>query len=249
MKIVGLQFNFFTKRMDGIAKDIELFNGASKEFFKTPLRATGFDDTKPVDLPRIIGEPKMGFAYTCSMQNLQIMYNNIPNEIDDSFILDTLSNIVSKLGSFLENYIDAPFNFTGLTLHIAVSEAELGVNPLMYMIKKVPMFDTKTVIDNMNCKVAFIEPPYFVNYSVRSEHRMRINAPDKFSKPISVEQGEDVLLVDFDVNDKYSFFNDHSYKPCIEDAERLVDNVIRFYNEEMLEFIKEGKVDHFFLGK
>ena len=249
MKIVGLQFNFYTKRMDTLKEDVALFEEASKTFFKSPLRLTGFDSSKPVDLPRIIGEPKMGFMYTCSMQNLQIMYNNIPAEIDDSFVLDTLSNIVEKMGSFLENYIDQPYNFVGFTLHIEVKENELGDNPLLHMIKKMPMYDTKTAIDNMTSKVAFIEPPYFVNFSMHNEHKMRISAPDKFSKPTSIEVGDDLLIVDFDVNDKYSFFNDPAYKPCVEDATRLVDNVIRFYNEEMLTFIREGKINHFFLGK
>ena len=249
MKITGLQFNFFTKRMDTLKEDVALFTEASKAFFKEPVRTTGFDSSKPVDLPRLIGEPKMGFAFTCSMQNLQIMYNNIPSEIDDSFVLDTLSTIVSKMGAFLENYIDGPYNFVGLTLHIALREEELGTSPLLYMIKKMPYFETNNVIDNMTAKAAFIEPPYFINYGIHNEHRMRINAPDKFSKPTSIEKGDDLLFVDFDVNDKYSFFNDSSYKPCVEDAERLVDNVIRFYNEEMLKFIREGKIDHFFIGK
>lgn len=249
MKIVGLQFNFFTKRMDNLIEDAKLFNDVSKEFFKDPVRVTGFDSKKPVDLPRLIGEPKMGFTFTCSMQNLQVMYNNIPREIDDSFVLDTLSNIVAKMGAFLENYIDGPYNFTGLTLHIAITEAELGTSPLLYMVKKMPGIDTKTAIDNMTCKVAFIEPPYYINFGVHNEHRMRVSAPDKFSKPTSIEKGEDLLIVDFDVNDKYSFFNDPSYKPEVEDAQVLVDNVIRFYNEEMMKFVQTGKVDHFFMGK
>ena len=249
MKITGLQFNFFTKRMDNLQADAALFSEAGQAFFKSPVRVTGIDSSKPVDLPRLIGEPKMGFAYTCSMQNLQIMFNNIPNEIDDSFVLDNLSSIVSKMGAFLENYIDGPYNFVGLTLHIAIREAELGISPLMYMIKKMPSFDTNNVIDNMTSKVAFIEPPYFINYGIHNEHRMRISAPDKFSKPTSIEKGEDILFVDLDVNDKYSFFNDPSYMPMVEDAEKLVDNVIRFYNEEMLKFVREGKIDHFFLGK
>ena len=49
----------------------------------------------------------------------------------------------------------------------------------------------------MTAKVAFIEPPYFINYGIHNEHRMRINAPDKFSKPTSIEKGEDLLFVDF----------------------------------------------------
>lgn len=249
MKIVGLQFNIFTKRMDSIKEDVSLFNAVAKEFFKEPLRITNLDASKPADLPRIIGEPKMGFTLTCSLHNMQIAYNNISPDIADSFVLDTLSNIVSKMGSFLENYIDGPYNYSGLTLHIAISEAELGINPLLFMIKKMPFLETKSVIDNMNCKVAFIEPPYYVNYGIHNEHRMRVSAPDQFSKPTSINKGDDILIVDFDVNDKYSFFNDNSYHPEVEDAERLVDNVIRFYNEEMLEFIRNGKVDHFFLGK
>lgn len=249
MKIVGLQFNFFTQRMDTLKEDVDLFNEVSKNFFKVPIRYTGIDASKPIDLPRLIGEPKMGFMFTCSMQNMQIVYNNIPFEIDDSFVLDTLSNIVEKMGAFLENYLGSPFNFTGLTLHISISEAELGVNPLLFMVQKMPYFDTKAPIDNLNAKVAFIEPPYFINVGMHNEHRIRVNAPDKFSKPTSIEKGQDVLLVDFDVNDKYGFFNESSYRPHASDASRLVDNVIRFYNEEMLSFIKNGKVNHFFLGK
>lgn len=246
MKIISISYNFFTKQLLGLTKDIDIISDAVKEHFVTPLKSTNIGDDKPPEIPRIIGDPKYGFRLIISKQSMQIVCEQVPSSLSDSVILETLSKIVHDVGSFLENYIDQPFNFTGITMRILLGENEIGMNPLLFLIKKMPITNTKNVIENLTFRAAFIENPYYINYTMRNDKQIQVQAPNRFEKPTSILTGQESLIVEFDVNDKYAFLHDKTYYPEIENADLLMKSVKAFYNDKMLDFIKTGNTDHFF---
>lgn len=245
MKITRILATFKVKKMTELQKHVYEFEAAFGKFFKTPFRITNVDDSAPDEIIRFMAQPKEGFALRATATDMVIEWANIPPSFDDSIVLDKIGDIVSEVGSFLENYIDEAYNFFGLQVFMRLEQEEIGMEPSIYMIKKAGGSKTGNVIDHIEVKASYIEPPYFINTSISNASPMQITG-EKYAKPTNVLKGKEFLAFMMDINDKYGFFNMKEYESVVESAEGIVDKFIDFYNEKLLSFIKGEEINHFF---
>lgn len=241
MKIRKLSFNFITGPMDDLTLNKEeIINGLSKDLMD--FKYTNLPSEAPRHLPRIVGLSKSGlFQVTMTNQNVLIeSIDKVLKENPDFVVLSLLGELVEEVGTFFENYIDRPYNYCGITVVTEANNLELDGEPLEMVKKAVSVADAKQNIDNINYTVAYIEDNYYINLGFITERQISVmGEPDK--KPKSVKYGDNRLVMQIDVNDKYGFINNPDYFSEVESAIKLVSDMTNFYNNKALEVIKNLK--------
>ena len=247
MKITRISFHFFTGLMDDIKnnKD-EIINGLNGVLANFRI-ANNIPSEAPANLPRILAQSISGM-FNVTMTNQSVQIEGVPKAMEDAaddIIMNSMMELVNKIGTFFEDYIDRPFNFCGYTVATKLKRDEIGQNAVDFVTNKLAGFDTQMMIDNSMIRTAYIQKEYYINLTIRNEKDLRVVAPNQYTKPKSVEYKEDFLIVEIYVNDKYGFINDPDYNSEIENALQLVQDVNDFYTNKTMDFIKNGSIDYF----
>lgn len=246
MKITKVSFHFFPGLMEDVLKNKDRIIAALDPYL-ADFKVSNLPETAPANIPRIIASSKSGM-FNVTIANSMIQIEGAAKALaaaDDDIILNTVMELVDKIGSYFEDYIDAPFNFCGYTLTAKLKRDEIGKNAVDFMTEKINGFETEMLVDNSMIRTAYIQKDYYINLTVKNEKDLSVKAKNQYSKPVSVEYKEDFLVVEIDVNDKYGFINNPEYNSEIENALQLIQDVNNFYNDRAIDFIQDGSVDYF----
>lgn len=244
MKISNLVFNIFT----GVMEDTLSNRGSIEADLKKVLvgfRYTNVPAEAPANLPRLLATSQDGlFNILITNRNIQFEYVNNEDRTNEE-IFNSLKNLVNIVGSYFENYIDREFNYSGLTIKSVISRDEVKKHPVNFLKETFGSVDTELPIDTISYKICFTQNEYYINYNVSNGKELKVFAPNEDTKPTKIESGEESIIFDLDVNDRYGYMYNESYKPEIEETLKLIEDVEKFYNERAMEVVLTNKFDYF----
>lgn len=245
MKIVNAVYRINTVEMRDVNENIEeVINKIGK--YITEIKRTNADSKAPLNIPRIICQDtsKM-FNIVITDQSVEIQAIKA-EEANDEVILDKMVDIVDKIGSFFEDYSDAPFNFCGFSVQTKCTTEDISHNPTDYVSDRIEGFSSNLIIDNAMIRKCFVQGNYYINLTMRNDKQMKVQAPKQNAKPTAVEIVDEYLIFEVDVNDKFAFLNDKEYHCEIEQAITIAQDVAEFYRKKALNFVQTGEFDYFF---
>lgn len=213
--------------------------------YLTDIKTANIPANAPANLPRIVGQTKDKMINVV-MTNNSVEFSAInAEEANDQVIFNTIMESVDKIGSFFENYSEAPFNFCGFSISTKFSHEDISENAIDYLNSKISNIDSDLILDNAMIRKCFIQGNYFINITIRNEKQIKVSAPKQNAKPTSFEIADEFIVVELDVNDKHGFLQNPSYFSEIEQALVLSEDVCNFYNNKFLNFVKTGNFDFF----
>ncbi len=246
MKLIKCTYRIITGVMPDILKDKnEIINNLSNVL--TNFKSLDQTMKLPLETPKIFAKSIDNF-FVCTISNTYIQIDvpqNILNENDTDLIFDKLTNLIDKVGSFFENYIDRPFNYCGYTLKSQISESEINYKPLDLILNKQIKQNTNFELANSSIQNSFMIDNYYLNLALKAEKELKIKAKDQYTKPISSELNKEILTLEIDINDKNGFLNNINYTSQIEECLLLIQNTNNFYKNHALNYIIYNKLDYF----
>ena len=244
MKIVNAVYRINTADMRDVNENIDEVIGKIGKYI-TEIRRTNADSKAPLNIPRIIcNDTAKLFNIVITDQSIEIQALNA-EKANDEVILDKFVEVVDNIGSFFEDYSDAPFNFCGFSIQAKVTTEEIKENPTDYVSDRIQGFSSNLLVDNAMVRKCFIQGDYYINVTMRNDKQMRVNAPKRGAKPTSIEVTDEYLICEVDVNDKYAFLNKPEYNCEIEQAIMIAEDVSSFYSTKLLDFLQTGEFDYF----
>ncbi len=244
MKIVNAVYRINTADMRDINENIDEVIGKIGKYI-TEIRRTNADSKAPLNIPRIIcNDTAKLFNIVITNQSIEIQALNA-EKANDEVILDKMIEVVDNIGSFFEDYSDAPFNFCGFSIQAKVSTEEVKENPTDYVADRIQGFNSDLLIDNAMIRKCFIQGDYYINLTMRNDKQMRVSAPKQGAKPSKIEVTDEFIIFEVDVNDKYAFLNKPEYECEIEQAIGIAQDVAEFYRAKALSFVQTGEFDYF----
>ena len=244
MKIVNAVYRINTIDMRDVNENVEEVIGKIGKYI-TDIRKTNADSKAPLNIPRLIcNDTSKYFNIVITDQSIEIQAMNA-EKIDDEIILDKMVELVDHLGSFFEDYSDAPFNFCGFSVQAKVLTEEIKENPTDYVSDRIQGFGSNLLVDNAMVRKCFIQGDYYINLTMRNDKQMRVSAPKQGAKPTKIEVTDEFMIFEVDVNDKYSFLNKPEYECEIEQTIGIAQDVSDFYRNKSLNFVQTGEFDYF----
>lgn len=244
MKINTIVFNIFT----GAMKDTLANRTTIERDLKNSL--TGFKYTNvpadaPKNLPRLLATSQDGFFNVLiTNRNIQFEYvSKNQNSVEDIF--NSLKSVVNEVGTYFEDYIDRAFNYSGLTIKAAISRDEINKHPITFIDEMFGGVDTNMPTDSLSIRNCYTQNEYYINYGLSNGKELKVYAKDEDSKPTKIENGEETIILDLDVNDRYGFMYNTEYHPGIEEALKIIEDVENFYNNKALDVVLTGNFDYF----
>ena len=244
MKIVNAVYRINTIDMRDVNENIEeILSKIGK--YVSDIKKTNADSKAPLNIPRIIcSDFSKHFNIVITDQSIEIQAMNA-EKLDDELILDKMVELVDHIGTYFEDYSDAPFNFCGFSIQTKVLTEEISENPTDYVSDRIQGFGSNLLVDNAMIRKCFIQGDYYINLTMRNDKQMRVSAPKQGAKPTKIEVTDEFMIFEVDVNDKYAFLNKPEYECEIEQAIGIAQDVAGFYREKALNFVKTGEFDYF----